>query len=121
MVWDDILRYIINEKRNGKEPGKHCWSIHCRDKIEFYSRVKCSGYCDSWYCNDCVEIWDDGWKGCAQCALYEKQERTKNGKSVPTVKKQRVSPQDRVSEQLKEFTALYEKQLSKRKDHKDDT
>jgi len=39
MVWDDILRFIINEKRNGKEPGKHCWSIHCHEKIDIFSKV----------------------------------------------------------------------------------
>jgi hypothetical protein len=39
IVWDDILRFIINEKRGLKEPGKHCWSIHCHDKLEMFSKV----------------------------------------------------------------------------------
>lgn len=118
-VWDDILRYVINERRGLKEPGKHCWSIHCHDKIDILKRVKCGGICENWYCPDCVENWDDGWKGCVQCVIYEKEERTKQGKPIPGVKKPRVSPQDKVAEQLKEFNAQYEKALNKKKEQKE--
>jgi len=119
VVWDDILRFIINVKRNNKEAGKHCWSIHCHDKLELFSKVKCSGQCESWYCNDCVESWDDGWKGCAQCVLYEKEERTKIGKTIPAVKKRRILPEEKVAEQIKEFSAMYEKQMTKKKEQKE--
>jgi len=86
-VWDDILRFIINKHHAQKEPGKCCWSIHCHDNISLLSRVKCSGICGEWYCDDCIEHWADGWKGCIQCAKYEKSEREKNGKPEPVIKK----------------------------------
>lgn len=119
IVWDYILRFIINEKRNGKEQGKHCWSIHCHEKIDIIKRIKCSGYCDAWYCNDCIESWEDGWKGCVNCINFEKQEREKNGKPAPTVKKARIPPQEKMSEQVKEFSLQYEKQINKRKEQKE--
>lgn len=118
-VWDDILRFIINERRNGKEEGKHCWSIHCKDKLDIFSKVKCGGNCESWYCNDCTEHWEDGFKGCAQCILYEKEERTKNNKPIPGVKKKRVLPEEKIAAQLAEFTALYDKQMQKKKEQKE--
>jgi len=111
-IWDEMLRCVINEKRSGKEPGKHCWSIHCHDKLDFL-KVKCSGICQNHYCNDCLEYWDDGWKVCIQCGIYEKQEREKNGKPV-NVKKHRVAPEDKVSEQAKELSQLYAKEIAKR-------
>jgi len=121
-VWDSILRYVINERRNLKEPGKHCWSIHCHDKIDLMKRVKCMGICESWYCADCVENWEDGFKGCIQCVQYEKEERTKQGKAIPAVKKPRVSPQDKMAEQMKEFNVQYEKALQKKlKEHPRDS
>jgi len=112
-IWDEMLRCVINEKRCGKEQGKHCWSIHCHDKIDLFSKIKCSGVCQHYYCNDCLENWDDGHKICIQCEIYEKAEREKNGKPI-VVKKKRVAPEDKVSEQAKELNQLYAKEIAKR-------
>jgi len=93
-----------------KTPGRQCWSIHCREKINPVNRVKCPGVCDQLYCPDCIEIWEDGFRGCPQCITYEKDKRTEAGRTFK-VKKPRISPQQKVSEQFLAMKLAYEQSL----------
>jgi len=83
VIFDAILRYVICEVKQGKKSGRHCWSIDCRWKM--IQKVKCQGGCKLFYCHDCIEIWDDGFKGCPQCVLYERKTReaSQKKKSLP--------------------------------------
>jgi len=97
-IFDEVLRYVINEHKQGKKLGKQCWSIDCRQKLAQLGKVKCQGRCHAFYCTDCMEFWEDGFKGCPQCAVYEREDREKRGKKGPTVKKSRKPPAERIAE-----------------------
>jgi small GTP-binding protein len=112
-LWEEVLRYTINEFKSQKKPGKHCWSIHCPLEITTLTRVTCQGKCKLTYCKDCIEIWDDGWKGCPQCVMYEKKLRHDKGKKVPEVKKRRVSPAERAMKELEKEAARLDKAKKK--------
>jgi len=109
-VFDQVVRYVINDYKQKKVPGKQCWSIHCREKIYINTREKCSGECDQYYCHDCMEYWEDGFKGCPQCIVYEKEKREGCGKP-PKIRKFRVSPQQKVSDQFLAMKRAYEEKL----------
>ena len=66
-LWEEVLRYTINEHKSQKKPGKVCWSIHCHQKLTGNNKVQCQGRCRLLYCEDCIESWVDGFKGCPQC------------------------------------------------------
>jgi len=74
------------------------------------NRIKCSGVCDQFYCNDCLEAWEDGFKACPQCIVYEKELRSETGKAYK-VKKVRISPQQKVAEQFLAMKKAYEEKL----------
>jgi len=97
-IFDEVLRYVINEHKQGKKQGKQCWSIDCRQKLAQLSKIKCQGPCHNFYCIDCMEFWEDGFKGCPQCVVYERAEREKKNKKEPVVKKPRKPPADRIAE-----------------------
>jgi len=109
-VFDIVVRFVINEYKQKKQEGKQCWSIHCREKVTPINRVKCGGICDHWYCHDCIEIWEDGFKGCPQCIVYEREKRVEAGKP-PKIKKPRISPQQKVAEQFLAMKKAYEEKL----------
>jgi len=111
VIFDAILRYVICEVKQGKKSGRHCWSIDCRWKMT--QKVKCQGGCKLFYCHDCIEIWDDGFKGCPQCVLYERKTREASQKKIPPIKKFRVPPSQRVLEQLEKERIKEEKEIEK--------
>jgi len=97
-IFDEVLRFVINEHKQGKKLGKQCWSIDCRQKLTQLSKVKCSGRCGAFYCADCMEYWEDGFRGCPQCVVYEREEKEKKGKKEPVIKKPRKPPVERIAE-----------------------
>jgi len=113
-IFDQVLRYVINERNMNKTPGKICWSIHCRETIGGRNgKAKCDT-CKSHLCNDCVEIWEDGFKGCPQCVMREKEKRTLEEKKISPVKKSRIPPQDKVAREFAEMKSQYEKDVALR-------
>jgi len=84
-IFDTVLRFVICEVKQCKRPGKHCWSIDCRQKMT--QKVKCQGRCKHFYCADCIEVWEDNFKGCPQCVIYERQDREVNQKKKFLVSK----------------------------------
>eukprot|EP01125_Pyxidicula_operculata_P007703 TRINITY_DN2608_c0_g1_i1.p1 TRINITY_DN2608_c0_g1~~TRINITY_DN2608_c0_g1_i1.p1 ORF type:complete len:320 (+),score=88.07 TRINITY_DN2608_c0_g1_i1:102-1061(+) len=112
-MFDEVLRYVINEAKQGKKPGKQCWSIDCRQKLGAIQKVKCTGRCKEMYCPDCIEIWEDGSKLCPQCVIYEKQEREDKGKKQSATKKPRKPPAERIAEQM-EKDRIKEEKLRKK-------
>jgi len=119
-VFDQVVRYVVNEYKQKKAPGKQCWSIHCREKITPMHRVKCQGCCDHYFCQDCMEIWEDGFKGCPQCVYYEREKREAQGKTVK-IKKARISPQMKASEQFLQVKKAYEEKLNDMQHNPNDT
>jgi len=112
-LWEEVLRYTINEFKSQKRPGKHCWSIHCHSEITSMNKVQCQGKCKLSYCKDCIEIWDDGFKGCPQCVMYERKARAAKGKPDPVVKKRRIPPAERALKELEKEAARLEKARKK--------
>jgi small GTP-binding protein len=112
-VFDTVLRYVINDKKQQKVPGKFCWSIHCREKIGGGNKVKCQT-CSSALCNDCIEIWEDGFKGCPQCVMYEREKRTTSEAKIPGVKKARIPPEVKLEKMFGEMRLQYEKDVAAR-------
>jgi len=110
-IFDAVLRFVICEVKQGKKNGKHCWSIDCYAKMN--TKVKCQGKCKHFYCQDCIEIWDDGFKGCPQCVFYEQKDRESAQKKVPAIKKGRVPPSVRALEQLEKERIKEEKERIK--------
>jgi len=111
-IFDAVLRYCICERKQCKKYGKHCWSIDCIQKMTH--KVKCQGRCKHYYCSDCIEIWEDGFKGCPQCVIYEKKwSRNKTKKKLSAVKKERVPPSLRAIEQLEKERIKEEKERIK--------
>lgn len=119
-IFDEVLRFVINEHKQGKKLGKQCWSIDCRQKLTTMARMKCPGRCGAFYCADCMEHWEDGSKYCPQCAVYEREERQKKGKKDPVVKKERKPPADRIAEQLEKERKKEEKIRKKMEKEKKD-
>jgi len=110
-IFDAVLRYVICEVKQGKKQGKHCMSIDCRQKMT--QKVKCQGRCKHFYCHDCIEIWEDNFKGCPQCVIYERQDRELKQKKIPPIKKARVPPSLRAAEQLEKERIKEEKERIK--------
>jgi len=112
-IFDSVLRFVICEVKQGKKYGKHCWSIDCRQKMGNIQRVKCQGRCKHFYCPDCIEIWEDSFKGCPQCVIYEREEREQNQRKQSALKKPRVPPAIRAAEQLEKERIREEKEKVK--------
>jgi len=113
-IFDQVLRYVINERNMNKTPGKICWSIHCREAIGGRNgKAKCA-LCHSVLCSDCIEVWEDGFKGCPQCVVREKERRIKEEKKIPPVKKARIPPQDKTAREFQEIKSQYEKDVAQR-------
>jgi len=112
-IFDIVLRYVINERKQQKIPGKVCWSIHCREKIEKGTKAKCND-CGILLCNDCIEVWEDGWKGCPQCVLYERERRSAAESKIPDIKKPRISPQEKMAQDFAAIKIQYEKDVAAR-------
>jgi len=112
-IFDEVLRFVINDHKQGKKPGKQCWSIDCRQKLAQLSKVRCQGRCGHFYCAECMEYWDDGSKFCPQCVVYEKEERQKKGKKEPTVRKERKPPAERIAEKEEKERKIAEKKQKK--------
>jgi len=112
-IFDEVLRFVINEHKQGKKPGKQCWSIDCRQKLAQLSKVKCQGRCGLFYCAECMEYWEDGFKGCPQCVVYEREEREKKGKKEPVIKKPRKPPAERIAEKEEKERKKEEKMKKK--------
>uniref|UniRef100_A0A6B2LAC8 RING-type domain-containing protein n=1 Tax=Arcella intermedia TaxID=1963864 RepID=A0A6B2LAC8_9EUKA len=110
-IFDEVLRYVICANKQCKKYGKHCWSIDCLAKMT--KKVKCQGRCKHFFCEDCVEVWDDGWKGCPQCIIYEREARQQGNKKIGAVKKPRIPPSVRAVEQLEKEKIKEEKELKK--------
>jgi len=102
----------MNTKKE-KKPGKHCWSIDCWAKMNNMQRVKCSGRCKLFYCPDCIEVWDDGFRGCPQCIIYEREERQQKGKKIGNIKKARVPPAELAEKRLEKERIKEEKMRKK--------
>jgi len=110
-IFDYVLRYVICETKQGKKYGKHCWSIDCRQKMT--RKVKCQGRCKEFYCEDCIEVWEDSFKGCPQCVVYEREDRDVKHKKQFGIKKGRVPPSLRAAEQLEKERVKEEKERIK--------
>jgi len=110
-IFDAVLRFVICEIKQVKRLGKHCWSIDCRAKMT--QKVKCQGRCKHFYCVDCIEVWEDSFKGCPQCVIYERHDREVNQKKIPAIKKARVPPSVRAIEQLEKERIKEEKERIK--------
>jgi small GTP-binding protein len=110
-IFDAVLRYVICEVKQGKKIGKHCMSIDCRQKMT--QKVKCQGRCKHFYCHDCIEVWEDNFKGCPQCVIYERQDREQKQKKIFPIKKARVPPSLRAAEQLEKERIKEEKERIK--------
>jgi len=110
-IFDAVLRHVICEVKQGKKIGKHCWSIDCRQKMT--QKVKCQGKCKHFYCAECIEVWEDNFKGCPQCVAYERQDREATQKKVPAIKKARVPPSVRAIDQLEKERIREEKERIK--------
>lgn len=85
-IFDEAIRTVINLNNHHKKLGKFCWSTTCRNKLPLVHKSKCHR-CRHWYCNYCIEIWEDGFKGCPECIINEKEARKRNNLPIPTVKK----------------------------------
>jgi len=109
-LWEEVLRYTINEYKSQKKPGKQCWSINCHSEITTMTKVQCGGRCKLLYCKDCMEFWEDGFKGCPQCVMYEKKSRQDKGKKLSDVKKRRIPPAERAMKELEKEAARLAKQ-----------
>jgi len=70
-IFDEVLRFVINDHKQGKKPGKQCWSVDCRQKLTQFGKIRCQGCCGAFYCADCLQYWDDGSKLCPQCKLLQ--------------------------------------------------
>jgi len=112
-IFDEVLRFVINDHKQGKKPGKQCWSIDCRQKLTQLGKIRCQGRCGAFYCADCMQYWDDGSKLCPQCVVYEKEERQKKGKKDPTVRKERKPPAERIAEKEEKERKKEEKKKKK--------
>jgi len=112
-IFDEVIRYVVNEYKKGKKPGKHCWSIDCWAKMNNMQRVKCTGRCKLFYCPDCIEVWDDGFRGCPQCVIYEREERQQKGKKIGNIKKARVPPAELAEKRLEKERIKEEKMRKK--------
>jgi len=110
-IFDAVLRFVICGIKQGKKFGKHCWSIDCRQKMT--RKVKCQGKCKHYYCEECIEVWDDNWKGCPQCIFYEREAREQQKQKIPGIKKGRVPPSVRAAEQLEKERIKEEKERIK--------
>jgi len=110
-IFDYVLRFVICETKQGKKYGKHCWSIDCRQKMT--RKVKCHGRCKHFYCEDCIEVWDDNFKGCPQCVIYEREERQQKQKKIHGIKKGRIPPSLRAAEQLEKERVKEEREIIK--------
>jgi Ras-related C3 botulinum toxin substrate 1 len=96
-IFEEVVRTVVNAKM-GKKPGKQCWSINCRKTLPAVSgpkKYKCSS-CSHWYCSSCIEVWEDGWKGCPQCTLDEAAARKRKGDKLPEVKKKYIQKEDKI-------------------------
>jgi len=114
-IFDQVLRYVINERNMNKTVGKICWSIHCRETLGGRGgKPKKCQRCKSILCSDCIEIWEDGFKGCPQCVMREKEERNLSQKKLSTIKKARIPPQDKVAREFAEMKSQYEKDVATR-------
>jgi len=76
-------------------------------------KVKCQGKCKHHYCEECIEVWEDNWKGCPQCVIYEREAREQENKKIPGIKKGRVPPSVRAAEQLEKERIKEEKERIK--------
>jgi small GTP-binding protein len=108
-IFDDVIRYVVNIRRAGKKKGKFCWSIHCRDKISNFNQAKCKD-CQNLMCLDCIEIWENGYKGCPHCSI----KRKKSEKDFK-IRKPRKSPEEKLKEQEEKFRRKMQKHLNKHK------
>eukprot|EP01120_Amphizonella_sp_Union-15-10_P005749 TRINITY_DN1747_c0_g1_i2.p1 TRINITY_DN1747_c0_g1~~TRINITY_DN1747_c0_g1_i2.p1 ORF type:complete len:373 (+),score=73.32 TRINITY_DN1747_c0_g1_i2:68-1186(+) len=84
-IFDEAIRTVVNLNHH-KRIGKFCWSITCKNKLGLVHKTKCHR-CRNLYCADCIEIWDDGFRGCPECILNEKEARRKNLVPIPHTKK----------------------------------
>jgi len=69
--------------------------------------TKCK-VCSHFYCNDCIETWTDGFKGCPTCTNRQKISFEEQGKTYH-VKKAYFSPDDK----LREKEELFKKKVAK--------
>jgi len=107
-IFEDVIRYVINIRRCGKKKGKNCWSIHCREKISNFNQAKCRD-CSNLMCLDCIEIWEDGYKGCPNCSNVRKKSTTD-----VKIRKPRKSPEEKLKEQEEKFQKKMQKHLKKK-------
>eukprot|EP01120_Amphizonella_sp_Union-15-10_P004030 TRINITY_DN1451_c0_g1_i1.p1 TRINITY_DN1451_c0_g1~~TRINITY_DN1451_c0_g1_i1.p1 ORF type:complete len:418 (+),score=89.71 TRINITY_DN1451_c0_g1_i1:24-1277(+) len=85
-IFDEVIRTVVNTKNHRKRVGKTCWSITCRNKLTIVHRMRCHR-CRHWYCQFCIEIWDDGFKACVECIINEREARKKSNVPIPSIKK----------------------------------
>eukprot|EP01120_Amphizonella_sp_Union-15-10_P005748 TRINITY_DN1747_c0_g1_i1.p1 TRINITY_DN1747_c0_g1~~TRINITY_DN1747_c0_g1_i1.p1 ORF type:complete len:408 (+),score=84.66 TRINITY_DN1747_c0_g1_i1:68-1291(+) len=84
-IFDEAIRTVVNLNHH-KRIGKFCWSITCKNKLGLVHKIKCHR-CRHLYCTDCIEIWDDGFRGCPECVINEKDARKNNQVPIPGIKK----------------------------------
>jgi small GTP-binding protein len=112
-IFDELIRYEINVHRCSKRKGKFCWSIHCRQKLTAFNQVKCKD-CGNAFCQDCIEIWENGYRGCPHCCILKKRAKEKEGKEV-RIRKPRKSPEEKLREKEEKFKRKIEKQMKNNK------
>jgi len=110
-IFDELIRYVINIQRGQKKKGKFCWSIHCRSKLTTFSGIKCKD-CNNFMCNDCIEIWENGYRGCPNCSIIKRTEKEREGVEVK-IKKPRKSPEEKLKEQEEKFQRKLQKYKNK--------
>jgi len=60
-------------------------------------------------CLDCIEIWEDGYKGCPNCSNVRKKSTTD-----VKIRKPRKSPEEKLKEQEEKFQKKMQKHLKKK-------
>jgi Ras-related C3 botulinum toxin substrate 1 len=109
-IFDELIRHVINIQRGQKKKGKFCWSIHCRSKFTTFGSHKCKD-CGNLMCNDCIEIWESGYKGCPNCSTIKRKVKEVEGGEVK-IRKPRKSPEEKLKEQEEKL----QKKLAKLKE-----
>jgi len=94
-----------------KKKGRFCWSIHCREKVTAFNQTKCRR-CKNVFCYDCIEIWEDGYKGCPNCSLLRKAEKENDGEPI-LIRKPRKSPEQKLREMEEKFKNKIQKMKNK--------
>jgi len=77
-VFDEVLRVTLKCKALKQTEGKCLMCL----QILLDARSKCNR-CNMDHCEDCIEIWEDGFQSCYKCGQEERIKR--NEANIPVV------------------------------------